>query len=119
MKARLLLLTLVCLLPAAGTLGAEHFQPLDVFELEYASDPQISPDGQRIVYIRNSMDIMEDRKRTRLWIINSDGSNHRRLTEGDGQESSPLWSPDGAQRSHPTEIKSLISAMTTTCRLIK
>lgn len=97
MKATTLLLTFICLLPAAGALGADHFQALDVFELEYASDPRISPDGQRIVYLRNSMDIMEDRKRTKLWIINFDGRDPRRLTDGDGQESSPRWSPDGTR----------------------
>ena len=35
-----------------------RFLPLDVFELEWASDPRISPDGRRIVYTRNSMDVM-------------------------------------------------------------
>ena len=37
------------------------FAALDVFELEWASNPQISPDGSKIVYNRNGMDIMKDR----------------------------------------------------------
>ena len=28
---------------------AERFELTDVFELEWASDPQISPDGERVV----------------------------------------------------------------------
>ena len=36
----------------------------DVFELEFASDPQISPDGAQVVYVRNFMDIMTDRRRS-------------------------------------------------------
>ena len=38
------------------------FDRMDVFELEWVSNPQISPDGKRIVYVRNSMDIMADGK---------------------------------------------------------
>ena len=37
------------------------FSAMDVFELEWATQPQISPDGSQVVYIRNSMDIMEDK----------------------------------------------------------
>ncbi len=36
------------------------FRPRDVFELEYASSPQIAPDGSRIIYSRTHFDIMTD-----------------------------------------------------------
>ncbi|MBI3823915.1 MAG: S9 family peptidase [Planctomycetes bacterium] len=65
-----------------------------VFRLEFATDPQISPDGKRVVYVRNFMDIKKDRRRSNLWIINVDGSEHRALTSGDGNDRSPRWSPD-------------------------
>ncbi|MBA7631812.1 MAG: hypothetical protein GH143_02755 [Calditrichaeota bacterium] len=81
--------------PEQGT-DNRRFQPIDVFQLEYASDPQISPDGQKIVYVRNFMDIMKDRRRSNLWIINFDGSNHRPLTTGNVNTRSPRWSPDGS-----------------------
>jgi dipeptidyl aminopeptidase/acylaminoacyl peptidase len=71
------------------------FQPLDVFELEWASDPQISPDGLQIVYRRNGFDIMNDRSQGNLWIINSDGSSHRKLTSREVNESQASWSPSG------------------------
>ena len=71
------------------------FEPMDVFRLEFASDPQISPDGKHVVYVRNFMDIKKDRRRSNLWIINVDGSDHRPLTSGDGNDRSPRWSPDG------------------------
>jgi acylaminoacyl-peptidase len=73
----------------------ELFRPLDVFHLQHASDPRISPDGKRIVYVRNFMDIMKDRRQSNLWIINSDGTEHRPLTSGKQSDSSPRWSPDG------------------------
>ena len=70
-----------------------RFEPMDVFQLEFAVDPQISPDGDRVVYVRTSMDIMHDRQRTELWIVNADGTGHRRLAAGD----LPRWSPDGTR----------------------
>ena len=72
-----------------------HFAYLDVFELEVAQDPQISPDGSSIVYVRRGSDVMTDRARTALWIMDFDGSNHRPLTDGTSSVSSPRWSPDG------------------------
>ena len=36
------------------------FSAEDVFEMEYANDPQVSPDGSRVAYVRSSMDIMTD-----------------------------------------------------------
>ena len=69
----------------------------EFFELEYASDPQISPEGKRVVYVRNFADIMTDGRYSNLWIINRDGSNHRPLTTGHRNDRSPRWSPDGTK----------------------
>lgn len=71
------------------------FQPLDVFELEYAADPQISPDGSQIVYNRRGYDIMNDRSKGNLWIISSNGGSHRKLTSREVGESQARWSPAG------------------------
>ena len=75
--------------------GKDFFQYMDVFSLEYASDPQISPDGKRVVYVRNFMDVQKDRRRSNLWVIDANGNEHRGLTSGDGNDRSPRWSPDG------------------------
>mgnify|MGYP001226031981 CR=1 FL=1 len=75
------------------------FENLDVFELQYALDPQISPDGSKVVYIRTKMDIMKDGKSSSLWIMNSDGTNHQKLTSLVKNESNPRWSPDGKRIS--------------------
>lgn len=71
------------------------FERMDVFDLEWVTDPQISSDGQMIVYVRNAMDIVNDGKTRRLWMVNADGSNHRKLTSLDVNEGNPVWSPDG------------------------
>lgn len=73
----------------------EPFQYLDVFELEWASSPQISPDGTQVIYRRNGFDVMTDKSIGNLWLIESDGTNHRKLTGFEGSESGAKWSPDG------------------------
>ena len=69
----------------------------DVFNLELATDPQISPDGRRIIYVRQFADIMTDKRCSNLWIINGDGTDHRALTTGNFNDTNPRWSPDGKQ----------------------
>ena len=70
---------------------------MDVFELEYASDPQVSPDGQQVVFVRNSKDVMTDKQRLRLWKVDAEGRNLQPLTTGEGDESHPRWSHDGTR----------------------
>lgn len=97
---RALIHTLVALLFLAATAEARDLQPfgrMDVFGLQWVSDPQISPDGHRIVYVRNGMDIMTDSKADRLWLVNSDGTDNVPLTGRDVAESNAVWSPDGAR----------------------
>ena len=96
-KLQLLRLPALALAFILGSVNADTFVAQDVFGLEYASDPQISPDGNRIVYVRQSMDIMKDRSRSNLWIIDSDGNNHRAIASSSEDFFSPRWSPDGSR----------------------
>jgi dipeptidyl aminopeptidase/acylaminoacyl peptidase len=90
---------------AADVPPAGRFQSIDVFQLEYAEDVQISPDGSRIVYVRVSHDIMTDRARRNLWIIDSDGGNHRPLRSESKNFQSPRWSPDGTRIAYVSAVE--------------
>ena len=94
------ILVLVLFLAACGVSNAADrtlFDRMDVFELEWVSNPQISPDGRRVVYNRNSMDVMTDSATSRLWIIKTDGTGNAPLTGRDTAESGAAWSPDGSR----------------------
>ena len=80
---------------SACSFAQEKFNYLDIFQLEWISDPQISPDGQKIIYVRNYNDVMTDQAYSNLWIINFDGTDNRPLTTGNHNDLSPRWSPDG------------------------
>ena len=65
---------LAALLAAAGSVQAQDaptraFTGEDLFKLEGATGPQISPDGSRIVYVRRTGDIMKDRYQPSLWLV--------------------------------------------------
>ncbi len=97
MKHFLLTVWMLALCSIAHTQSPNTFNPIDVFDLEYASDPQISPDGESIIYVRNFKDIMTDKNRSNIWMLDADGSNHRPLTTGMQNDRAPRWSPDGTK----------------------
>ncbi len=102
---RKLLCKLLCIVSfalgaAAPAAAQQPIQALDVFELEHANDPRISPDGDEIVYVRNFADIQTDERYSNLWVVNFDGSGHRALTDGNINAHTPRWSPDGSKLAY-------------------
>jgi acylaminoacyl-peptidase len=91
--------SLLAILAAAAVMAADRrpLSSLDVFELEIANSPQISPDGKRIVYVREGADVMTDRRYSNLWMVTSDGADHRPLTSGKYRDTGPQWSLDSTQ----------------------
>ncbi|WP_047245010.1 S9 family peptidase [Maribacter thermophilus] len=89
--------TLFFLLFSVSTMAqvSSHLELTDIFNMEYVSDPQISPDGSKIIYVRNFKDIMTDKNLSNLWIVNYDGSENRPLTTGNHNDFYPRWSHDG------------------------
>ena len=92
---RLLLLVLAASTATLADTNPAIFNNIDVFELEIAGDPQISPDGSQVAYVRRSMDIMTDRARGNIWLVSADGERHRPLLSGADSYSNPTWSPNG------------------------
>ena len=85
--------------PADAQSAKPELKPLDVFDLHWAADPQISPDGRSIAYVRMGFDIKTDRPRGVIWLIGSDGK-HARPLSGAVHSASPRWSPDGTRLAY-------------------
>jgi len=68
----------------------------DLFRFVWIADPQISPDGSRIAFVRVSVNPKRDRYETALWTVPVEGGEARQFTAGP-QDLSPRWSPDGKQ----------------------
>lgn len=80
---------------------SKRFTAERVFDIEYATDPQISPDGKTIVYVRHSMDKLADRDVGALWTIDVASGEHRPLVTG-ASAASPRWAPDGKRLVYTT-----------------
>lgn len=67
--------------------------PEDLLKFVLVGDPQVSPDGKRVVFVRKHTG---DKNNTLsdLWAVESDGGRPRSFTSG-GKDSFPRWSPDG------------------------
>ena len=79
----------------APTGPSRSFTPRDVFSLAQASDVQISPDGKRIAYVRQTGDILIDADRREIWLVDIASGAQRPL--GVAGSSRPRWSPDGTR----------------------
>jgi len=94
-RASPVVIALTASLGAQQTATPTAFSARDVFDLEWVTDPQISPDGRRVIYGRTNYDILKDTKQTALWIVNTNGGGMHALLSPKRQASSPRWSPDG------------------------
>ena len=79
--------------PATGPSSA--FSGSDLFNLAMASDPQISPDGRQVAYVRKSNDVMTDKARSSIWLVDVATGQQRPIAAGSGDSFEPAWSPDG------------------------
>ncbi|KPM22602.1 acyl-peptide hydrolase [Citromicrobium sp. RCC1885] len=72
-----------------------RFTGADLFDLATASDPQISPDGSQIAYVRQSNDVMSDSTRSAIWLVDARTGEEKPVAGQDGNAFSPRWSPSG------------------------
>ena len=73
-------------------------RPEDLYDVVWASDPRLSPDGNTVAYAVNSIDREENAYRSAIWLAAVDGSSPpRQLTAGKKADGMPRWSPDGTR----------------------
>jgi dipeptidyl aminopeptidase/acylaminoacyl peptidase len=68
----------------------------DLLSFVWVADPQISPDGKRVVFTRVHIDREADEYRTAVWLVDVEGGAARALTSGKW-DAQPRWSPDGCR----------------------
>jgi len=96
MSLRLALCAALLVTPAALP-GADR-RPItetDLFRFVWVTDPQISPDGKRVAFVRVTVNKKKDGYETAVWVASTDGSEAPRAFTSGPQDASPRWSPDG------------------------
>ena len=69
----------------------------DLMKFVWVSDPQISPDGSQVAFVRVDVNEKADTYDTALWIVETDGQGEARRLTGGARDTSPRWSPKGDQ----------------------
>jgi dipeptidyl aminopeptidase/acylaminoacyl peptidase len=69
----------------------------DLFKLRLVSNPQISPDGKRIVFVHTVMNYAKDEYLNDIWMADVKTGALATFTSGRGSDKNPYWSPDGKQ----------------------
>src|SRR5712671_4097242 len=67
----------------------------DLWDFVWISDPQVSPDGSRVAFVRVTVNEKKEGYNTSIWSVPTTGGEEpHQLTKGD-HDSTPRWSPDG------------------------
>ena len=69
----------------------------DLMKFVWVADPQISPDGSQVAFVRVDVNEKTDSYDTSVWIVNTTGSDGPRRLTGSTRDTAPRWSPDGRQ----------------------
>ena len=89
-----LLLALVVFLVTPIVGQKRNITEKDLFNFIWIADPQVSPDGSRIAFVRVTVNDRKDGYNTSIWTVVTATGETRQLTSGI-RDSSPRWSPDG------------------------
>jgi dipeptidyl aminopeptidase/acylaminoacyl peptidase len=94
---RPLALALSVALALTSVTRAQERRPIretDLLDFVWAADPQISPDGSAVAYVRVVVNRQEDTYDSSIWVVPSTGGEPRAWTTG-RRDTTPRWSPDG------------------------
>ena len=89
-----LLLIIVVSLAAPALAQKRNITEKDLFNFVWIGDPQVSPDGSSVVFVRVTVNDKKDGYNTALWIVSTATGQTRQLTNGP-RDTTPRWSPDG------------------------
>jgi len=92
---RLFVAVLIVAVAVAALAQKRSITEKDIFQFSWIGDPQISPDGSRVVFVKVTVSEKKDGYDTSIWSVPTRGDEApRRMTDGK-HDASPRWSPDG------------------------
>ena len=88
------LLVIVVSLAAPALAQKRSITEKDLFNFVWIGDPQVSPDGSRIAFVRVTVNDKKDGYNTAIWTVTTASGETRQMTNGP-RDTTPRWSPDG------------------------
>ena len=77
----------------------------DLFKFVWVADPQITPDGSLVAFVRVTVDEKKDQYETSLWLAKTDGSEPPRPLTSGIRDGSPRWAPDGRRLAFTRSVE--------------
>lgn len=87
----------LCVAPSLGAQQKRLITEQDLLKFVWIADPQMSPDGKQVAFVRVVVNEKTDDYDTSLWLVPSDGSSQPRQITAGTRDQSPRWAPDGSR----------------------
>jgi Tol biopolymer transport system component len=88
--------------PATAQIDRRPLSIEDFLALERVADPQVSPDGQWVVYTVIAPDLAANTRASDLWLVSTDSGAPRRISDRRSGGRAARWSPDGTRIAYVT-----------------
>ena len=73
----------------------EDYKIMPLYAGQPVGDPQVSPDGSKVLFTYSEVNMEEDKYDTHIWLLDLSKKRPTQFTHGKENASSPRWSPDG------------------------
>src|SRR4029434_9687465 len=94
-RALLVVLSVTVFVVSPMAASKRFITETDLLKFTWIADPQISPDGSTVAFVRVTVNEKENKYESSLFAVPSSGSESpRRLTSGT-RDTAPRWAPDG------------------------
>jgi dipeptidyl aminopeptidase/acylaminoacyl peptidase len=77
----------------------------DLFSFVWVADPQMSPDGSQVAFVRVTIDQAKDQYETSVWLARTDASEPPRRVSAGIRDGGPRWSSDGRRLAFVRSIE--------------
>src|SRR5947209_14245678 len=85
----------LCFVSLASAQQKRNITEKDIFDFQWVADPQISPDGSTVAFVKVTVNAQRTNYDTSIWAVSTSGNEEpHRLTSGT-RDATLRWSPDG------------------------
>src|SRR3954447_5328582 len=94
-KAHVTIFILILALAAGASAQKRNIAEKDLFDFAWVADPQISPDGSTVAFVKVTVNAQRTNYDTSIWAVSTSGNEEPHRLTSSPRDAQPRWSPDG------------------------